>query len=105
MPDGTKQIDEATTLALIRAFKQASDDQNAARNAVLGTASNLASGWTGVASGAYGDGISRWLSGLQKVHQALQLIDDAMGRFSVETDSTEDDNLLAAMRMNNASWT
>ena len=106
MPDGTKQIDEASTLALIQAFKQAADDQNAAHNAVSGTASNLAGGWTGHASGSYGNGLNAWMNGLLKVHQALQLIDDAMVNFSRETSNTEDDNMsLAAFNTTNASWT
>jgi uncharacterized protein YukE len=70
MADGTKQIDEATTLALIQAFKQASDDQNTAHNTVSGTAANLAGGWTGNASGAYGNGLAAWMNGLAKVHHA-----------------------------------
>jgi len=106
MADGLKLVDEASTVALLQAFKQAADDQNAAHNSVSGTAANLAGGWKGNASGAYGNGLSTWMNGLQKVHHALQLIDDAMVTFSRETGNTEDDNVaLAAFNMTNASWT
>ena len=81
MADGLKLVDEASTVALLQAFKQAADDQNAAHNSVSGTAANLAGGWKGNASGAYGNGLSTWMNGLQKVHHALQLIDDAMVTF------------------------
>jgi WXG100 family type VII secretion target len=108
MPDGLKQIDEASTLALIQAFKQAADDQNAAHNAVSGIASNLASGWNGNASSTYGQGLSAWMSGLNKVRHALQLIDDAIVTFARETDNTEDDNIAQAayaMTAGRPSWT
>jgi WXG100 family type VII secretion target len=106
MPDGLKQIDEPSTLALIQAFKQAADDQNTAHNTVSGIASNLAGGWTGTASGTYGNGLSAWMNGLMKVHHALQLIDDAVTTFARETSNTEDDNIaLAAFNLTNASWT
>ncbi|MEV4759509.1 WXG100 family type VII secretion target [Micromonospora sp. NPDC049559] len=106
MAGNLKQIDEPTTVALIQAFKQASDDQQSAHNAVSTTQAALLGGWTGVASGRFNDGLGEWMQGLLKVQRALNMIDESMVAFSKLTANTEDDAIaLAAQGQVSASWT
>ncbi|WP_436535633.1 WXG100 family type VII secretion target [Actinoplanes sp. HUAS TT8] len=101
-----KQVDEATTVALISAFKKASDDQQTAHNSVSTTQASLVGGWKGTASGRFSDGLGEWMQGLGKVQNALNMLDESMVQFSKLTQSTEDDNLaLAAQGEVSASWT
>ncbi|GLY93151.1 WXG100 family type VII secretion target [Actinoplanes sp. NBRC 103695] len=103
---GNLDIDEASTIALINAFKKAADDQNAAHSSVSSTQASLAGGWTGHASGTFSGGLDEWMDGLVKIHNALNMIDESMVKFSKLTASTEDDNIaLAAQGEVSASWT
>jgi WXG100 family type VII secretion target len=88
--------DEASTTYLINAFGKAADDQAAAQQKVSNAGGSLASGWSGVASDTYGGGLEEWQAGLTKVQQALSSISDSMVEFARETQTTEDDNALAA---------
>ncbi|XVU26728.1 WXG100 family type VII secretion target [Actinoplanes sp. CA-054009] len=106
MANGNLDIDEATTVALINAFKQAADDQQAAHNSVSTTQASLVGGWSGVASGKFSDGLGEWMQGLLKIHNALNMIDESMVQFSKLTANTEDDAAaLAAQGEVSASWT
>lgn len=106
MPAGNLDVDEASTTALINAFKQAADDQNAAHNSVSGTQAALAGGWKGNASGTFSGGLDEWMDGLVKVHNALNMIDESMVKFSKLTASTEDDAAaLAGQGQVSATWT
>jgi WXG100 family type VII secretion target len=106
MAGDLKQIDEASTVALINAFRTAADDQAAAHSAVTSTQAALAGSWKGAASGRFNDGLTEWINGLQKVKQALSMLDENMVSFSKLTTSTEDDAAaLAAQGQVSASWT
>lgn len=106
MADGVKIVDEATTRALLQAFQQAKQDQQTAHSAVSGTAASLAGGWTGQASGTYGNGLARWMSALTRVGNALHMLDGAMQTFAKDTQNTEEgNNALAGSALSSASWT
>jgi WXG100 family type VII secretion target len=103
---GNLQVDEASTAALINAFRTAADDQQAAHNAVTASQTALVGGWAGAASMKFNQGLGEWMQGLTKVHQALQMIDSSMVQFSKLTASTEDDaSALAGKSVADASWT
>ena len=103
-------VHDSSRTELIRAFTTASDAQQKAFNAVMAAESALGSHWTGAAANQYRQAMHDWVGGLQKVREGLGSLEAAMQTYASQTDTTEDDNLMAASWFDpgsqpTASWT
>jgi uncharacterized protein YukE len=91
-----KVTDEDSTVKLIGAFNQASQDQAWAEATLKEIHANLSGAWQGKASTAFVNGVERAITAVQKIDNALLEINTSMQTFSAETTSAEDDNASAA---------
>ena len=90
---GPKIVDEATTVAMIRAFNECSTECDSVQKLVDSTYSTLMATWGGVAAKRYGDSMAEWQKGFKDVQDALNMLDLAMVDFAKNTETTEDDNI------------
>src|SRR5262245_42893973 len=86
--------DEATTVAMIRAFDTCQDECNAIGQTIDAAAAALFAQWGGAAATMYRQALSGWMEGFNQVRTALNLLNDSMVTYARTTATTEDDNLL-----------
>ncbi|MCK9904849.1 hypothetical protein CC117_27350 [Parafrankia colletiae] len=86
--------DEATTVAMIRAFDNCQDECQLIQQTVNTAADLLFAQWGGIAAGRYRDAIVGWQEGFNQVRAGLNLLNESMVGYAKITTSTEDDALM-----------
>lgn len=94
MSDPGLVADEATTIAMIKAFDICQDQSDNIQKTIDTASSMLFSTWGGVAAHKYRDAIAGWQNAFNEVRQGLNLLNDSMGHYARTTTSTEDDALM-----------
>ncbi len=94
--DDSKIVDESTTVTMIVKFGEVQDECQRIQNLVDTAHSALMGRWGGEAAAAFDSSMTQWKEGFGKVRASLSMLNDAMTQYARITNSTEDDNVVAA---------
>lgn len=86
--------DEASTVAMIKAFDLCQQECAAVKAKVDGAHAQLMAKWGGAAARKYDMAMVDWNTGFQEVRQALGMLNESMITWSKITTTTEDDNIV-----------
>ncbi|GAB3240217.1 WXG100 family type VII secretion target [Kineosporia babensis] len=92
MANGQRTYDPATTSTMLSTFDNAQSGCKQVQSQVDGASGHLAGSYRGDAATRYQNSIQEWQTGFNRVQNALNLLNESMGKYRQITTTTESNN-------------